>query len=60
MMVSAADAADADRAWDAFYDATGRYSAVRTCNEWVGEGLRRAGVRVGRWTPFPVTVLNWF
>ena len=47
-------------AYDAFYDATGRYSAVRTCNAWVGEALRTAGVRVGRWTPFPVTVTRWF
>jgi uncharacterized protein (TIGR02117 family) len=46
--------------YDAFYDAKGRYSMVRTCNEWVGDGLRQAGVRVGAWTPFPVTVLNWF
>lgn len=46
--------------YDAFYDARGRYSAWRTCNAWTGEALRFAGVRVGRWTPFPVTVLNWF
>lgn len=46
--------------YDAFYDARGRYSMRRTCNAWTGEGLAKAGVRVGRWTPFPVTVLNWF
>ena len=46
--------------WDAFYDARGRYSAWRTCNAWAGEGLAKAGVRVGWWTPFPTTVLNWF
>ena len=45
---------------DAFLDARGRYSAVRTCNAWTGEALRAAGVRVGRWTPFPWTVLRWF
>lgn len=47
-------------AWDVFYDARGRYSLRRTCNAWAGEALRHAGVRVGAWTPFPVTVLNWF
>lgn len=47
-------------AYDAFYDARGRYSFRRTCNEWAGEALRHAGVRVGAWTPLPVTVLNWF
>ncbi len=46
--------------YDAFYEADGRYSAVRTCNAWTGDALRFAGVRVGRWTPFPVTVMGWF
>jgi len=45
---------------DAFYDARGGYSAIVTCNEWTGRALRHAGVRVGAWTPFPVTVLGWF
>lgn len=47
-------------AYDAFYEARGRYSAVGTCNAWTGAALRAAGVRVGRWTPFPITVLWWF
>jgi uncharacterized protein (TIGR02117 family) len=47
-------------AFDAFYDARGHYSAIRTCNAWVGAALRAAGVRVGWWTPFPVTVMGWF
>lgn len=46
--------------YDAFYESHGRYSALRTCNAWTGEALRHAGVRVGVWTPFPVTVLGWF
>lgn len=45
---------------DVFYDARGRYDAIRTCNSWTGDVLRRAGVRVGRWTPLPVTVTGWF
>lgn len=45
---------------DAFYTGTGRYSAIRTCNAWAGAALRYAGVQVGAWTPFPVTVLWWF
>jgi len=43
-----------------FYDAHGHYSAITTCNAWTGNALRHAGVRVGAWTPFPVTVLGWF
>jgi uncharacterized protein (TIGR02117 family) len=46
--------------YDAFYDANGRYSALRMCNSWTGDALRYAGVRVGAWTPFPVTVMEWF
>jgi uncharacterized protein (TIGR02117 family) len=45
---------------DAFYAALGRYSAIMTCNAWTGAALRAAGVRIGAWTPFPVTVLGWF
>ena len=44
---------------DVFYEARGRYSAIRTCNSWTGEALRAAGVRVGRWTPVPETVMRW-
>ena len=47
-------------AYDSFYDAHGHYSAITTCNAWTGDALRHAGVRVGAWTPFPVTVLGWF
>lgn len=45
---------------DVFYAGRGHYSAARTCNAWAGDALRQAGVRVGRWTPFPVTVTSWF
>lgn len=47
-------------ALDAFYTGRGRYSAVRTCNAWTGDALRYAGVRVGAWTPFAMTVMRWF
>lgn len=43
-----------------FYEATGRYTAFRTCNEWTGSVLRNAGVRVGLWTPFAGGVMKWF
>ena len=45
---------------DTFYEARGRYNAIRTCNAWTGDALRAAGVRVGAWTPFPITVMRWF
>lgn len=43
-----------------FYDSHGHYSAIRTCNNWTGEILRNAGVRVGIWTPMPGGVMRWF
>lgn len=46
--------------YDAFYSASGRYDAVMTCNAWTGAALRSAGVRIGAWTPFAVTVMGWF
>lgn len=44
---------------DAFYGARGQYSAVNTCNVWTGDALRAAGVGIGTWTPFSVTVMVW-
>jgi len=46
--------------YDAFYSGFGRYDILMTCNAWTGAALRHAGVRVGAWTPFSVTVMGWF
>ena len=43
---------------DAFYRATGKASAVRTCNSWAANRLRLAGVRTSLWPPF-VQGLTW-
>ena len=43
-----------------FYDSVGHYSALNTCNEWTANVLRKAGVRVGVWTPMPGGVMRWF
>lgn len=37
---------------DAFYRAAGKESAVRTCNTWVANWLRLAGVKASLWPPF--------
>ena len=42
---------------DAFYEAEGGYNLFETCNTWTGRGLRSAGVRTGRWTPFDFNVV---
>lgn len=36
---------------DAFYEGAGRYTLIYTCNEWVREGLAKAGVRTATWAP---------
>jgi len=43
---------------DAFYRATGKASAIRTCNSWAADRLRLAGVRTSLWPPF-VQGLVW-
>ena len=43
-----------------FYDSVGRYSAVNTYNEWTAHVLRKAGIKVGVWTPMPGGVMRWF
>jgi len=47
---------------DAFFAAKGRFNLLHTCNDWVGETLRAAGVPFGIWTPTPQAValsLGW-
>ena len=43
---------------DAFYRATGKESAFRTCNSWAAGRLRLAGVKTSLWPPF-VQGLVW-
>jgi uncharacterized protein (TIGR02117 family) len=37
---------------DAFYRAAGKASLLRTCNSWMADRLRLAGVKVSAWPPF--------
>jgi uncharacterized protein (TIGR02117 family) len=43
---------------DAFYRATGKASAIHTCNSWAAAKLRLAGVETSAWPPF-VQGLVW-
>jgi uncharacterized protein (TIGR02117 family) len=45
---------------DVFYEARGGYNLYYTCNEWAGEALRTAGIRVGIWTPFTQSIMERF
>lgn len=42
---------------DAFFEASGRYTALDTCNTWTGRALREAGLPVSRWTPLAAMVV---
>ena len=37
---------------DAFYRSAGKASVVHTCNSWVADWLRLAGVKTSLWPPF--------
>ncbi|GAA4000935.1 TIGR02117 family protein [Sphingomonas humi] len=37
---------------DAFYHGRGKASAINTCNQWVADKLRLAGVKSSAWAPF--------
>ena len=37
---------------DAFYWATGKFHALKTCNSWAADRLRVAGVKTSVWPPF--------
>lgn len=45
--------------FDVFYDASGDYSALRTCNQWTSDMLAQAGVKTGSFTPFQGGVMKW-
>ncbi|MEL7248605.1 MAG: DUF2459 domain-containing protein [Bacteroidota bacterium] len=40
-----------------FYEANGQYNAINTCNAWLGEALKAAQVKTGRWSPFTYGIL---
>lgn len=42
---------------DFFFRAQGRYHALRTCNDWTNQGLRRAGLRAALKAPLAAPVL---
>ena len=49
-------------AHDGFFAAKGHFNLFHTCNVWIGETLRGAGVPFGMWTPTPQSVelaLTW-
>jgi len=44
---------------DSYYEARGTYTMISNCNSWVGDVLAKAGIEMGRWTPFAGGVMKW-
>ncbi|RXT55444.1 hypothetical protein B6S44_10040 [Bosea sp. Tri-44] len=44
-------------AGDAFLRGRHRFWLLRSCNVWVGEGLRKAGLPIGLWTPLAQSLM---
>ena len=45
---------------DAFYLGIGKASALSTCNVWVADRLRVAGVKAPLWSPFVQGLVRWY
>ena len=43
---------------DAFYEANGSYSVLKTCNTWANDGLKVSGQKCCLWTPFDFSILE--
>jgi len=43
--------------YDTFYEATGSYSFISTCNSWVNRGLKKAKIKTSIWSPFDKGIL---
>lgn len=44
---------------DLFVEARGRYHCLHTCNSWVGQAMRQAGIKTPWLTPLPRTMFLW-
>lgn len=42
---------------DAFLRGRDRFWLLRSCNVWAGEGLRKAGLPIGLWTPLAQSLM---
>lgn len=45
--------------YDAFYEAKGKYSLFKTCNEWTRKGMSTSGIKCPMWSVLPKSVLRY-
>lgn len=43
---------------DSFYEAKNSYNLFTTCNSWVNQGFKKAGIKTSYWTPFDFPVID--
>jgi len=43
---------------DAFYEANGNYTCLKTCNTWTNQVLKKAEIKTAIWTPFDSGILK--
>jgi len=43
--------------FDTFFEANGSYNCLKTCNNWVNSGLKKAAIKTSIWSPFDKGVL---
>ncbi|MDG1261652.1 MAG: DUF2459 domain-containing protein [Flavobacteriales bacterium] len=44
---------------DEFYNGSGSYTCLFTCNTWLNSTMKSCGVKAAVWTPFDFGVLHW-
>ena len=44
---------------DEFYNGSGSYTCLYTCNTWLNSTMKKCGVKAALWTPFDFGVLHW-
>ncbi len=42
---------------DYFYEGKGSYNCIKTCNEWINRGLKKADIKTAIWSPFDEGIL---
>ena len=44
---------------DFFYEGSGAYSSIETCNNWVNQCMKKSKIKTATWTPFSFGVLRY-
>lgn len=45
---------------DRFYEAHGKYSLLKTCNNWANQAMKKAGIKTAFWAPIDHSILQHY